>query len=118
MLSVDEGRRTAGLLRVGHDMQHKRRFAGRLRPVNLDDRPRGTPPTPSAMSRPSEPVETASICKFAPSSPSRMIEPSPKLLVMAAMADSRSAVRLSSPAVLGDAFAAIFVYPMGDLATG
>ena len=37
MLSVDEGRRTAGLLRVGHDMQHERRFAGRLRPVNLDD---------------------------------------------------------------------------------
>ena len=75
-------------------------------------RPLGTPPTPSAMSRPSEPVEIASIFKLAPSAPSRMIEPSPKLLVIAAMAESRSALRLSSPAdgVLEDAFAAmIFV---------
>ena len=75
-------------------------------------RPHGMPPTPTAMSRPSEPVELAAIFRVAPSAPSRMIEPSPKLLVIAAMADSRSEVRLSSPAdgVLGDAFAAmIFV---------
>ena len=39
----------------------------------------------------------ASILRFAPSSPNRMMEPSPKLLVMEAITASRSAVRLSSP---------------------
>ena len=41
-------------------------------------RPRGRPPMPSAMSRPSEPVEIASISTTCRSAPSRMIEPLPK----------------------------------------
>ena len=39
----------------------------------------------------------ASILRVRSSSPNRMMEPSPKLLVMEAIAASRSAVRLSSP---------------------
>src|SRR5579859_558254 len=40
-------------------------------------RPRGRPPMPSAMSRPSEPVETTSISSAASFEPSFMIEPLP-----------------------------------------
>ena len=60
-------------------------------------RPRGTPPTPSAMSKPRDPVDIDSILMLAPSSPSRIIEPSPKLLVIDAIAASKSDERLSSP---------------------
>src|SRR5207244_747996 len=42
-------------------------------------RPRGRPPMPSAMSRPSEPVETVSTSIDLLFLPSRMIEPLPKL---------------------------------------
>src|SRR6516162_2110517 len=53
-------------------------------------RPRGSPPMPSAMSRPSEPVDTVSTsidCMFLPS---RMIEPLPKLRSICESAASRA----------------------------
>src|SRR5215475_9010565 len=53
-------------------------------------RPRGRPPMPSAMSRPSEPVDTVSTsidCMFLPS---RMIEPLPKLRSIWESAASRA----------------------------
>src|SRR5690606_25627073 len=53
-------------------------------------RPRGSPPTPSAMSRPSEPVEMVSISIDWPDLPSFMIEPLPKLRSIWESAASRA----------------------------
>src|SRR5688500_9437979 len=62
-------------------------------------RPRGRPPTPSAMSRPSEPVEMVAISTTLPSRPSRMIEPLPKARSIWLSAAS-SAFVLSIPVLL------------------
>src|SRR5215813_10665727 len=53
-------------------------------------RPRGRPPMPSAMSRPSEPVETVSTSIDLSFLPSRMIEPLPKLRSIWESAASRA----------------------------
>src|SRR5262245_13031136 len=53
-------------------------------------RPRGKPPIPSAMSRPSEPVETVSTSIDLSFLPSRMIEPLPKLRSIWESAASRA----------------------------
>ena len=53
-------------------------------------RPRGTPPTPSAMSTASAPVGMTSILFLKDAAPSRMMAPSPKAFVMELMAASRS----------------------------
>src|SRR3546814_791108 len=58
-------------------------------------RPRGSPPTPSAMSSPSEPVETASTC-IASFEPNFITEPLPKARSICAKAAS-SAFCLSVP---------------------
>ena len=55
-------------------------------------RPRGRPPTPSAMSRPSEPVDIVSISTGFWSLPSRMIEPLPNARSICASAASRAFV--------------------------
>ena len=55
-------------------------------------RPRGRPPTPSAMSRPSEPVEMVSISTAFWFLPSRMIEPLPKARSICARAASSALV--------------------------
>src|SRR5262249_39596000 len=52
--------------------------------------PRGKPPIPSAMSRPSEPVETVSTSIDLSFLPSRMIEPLPKLRSIWESAASRA----------------------------
>ena len=51
-------------------------------------RPLGKPPMPSAMSRPSEPVETDSISTILPLSPSFITEPLPKARSICASAAS------------------------------
>ena len=57
MLGVDEGGDAAGLLRLGDDMQRQRGLPELSGPKISTMRPRGSPPTPSAISRPREPVE-------------------------------------------------------------
>jgi hypothetical protein len=69
MLGIDEGADAALLLGFGDGVQRQRRLARGFRPVDLDDAARGSPPTPSAMSRPSEPVEIVSISTPACSCP-------------------------------------------------
>ena len=44
MLRIDERRRSARLLRVGDDMQRKRRLAGRLVSIAFDDASARKPP--------------------------------------------------------------------------
>ena len=46
MLGVDEGRRAARLLDLGHHVQGQRRLAGALRPIDLDDAALGQAPDP------------------------------------------------------------------------
>jgi len=75
VLGVDEGAGAALLLRLGHAMQRQRGLARGFRAIDLDHPPRGSPPMPSAISRPSEPVETTSTSRFLSLLPSRMIEP-------------------------------------------
>src|SRR5579884_3090370 len=53
-------------------------------------RPRGSPPMPSAMSRPSEPVEMTSTSAAASRAPSFMIEPLPKARSICPSAASRA----------------------------
>src|SRR4051812_889183 len=55
-------------------------------------RPRGRPPTPSAMSSPSEPVDTVSISTGFWPLPSRMIDPLPKARSICDRAASRAFV--------------------------
>jgi hypothetical protein len=55
VLGVDEGGDAAQVLSLGDDVQGERGLAGRLRPVDLDVRPRGSPPIPSATSSDSAP---------------------------------------------------------------
>src|SRR6185369_7195874 len=59
-------------------------------------RPRGRPPIPSAMSRPSEPVETASTSYDADASPRRMTEPLPNCFSIWPSAALSAFLRLSS----------------------
>src|SRR5919106_1299638 len=56
-------------------------------------RPRGRPPTPSARSRPSEPVETVSISTARSRWPSFMTEPLPKARSICPIAASRARCR-------------------------
>src|SRR5207249_10641392 len=55
-------------------------------------RPRGTPPTPSAMSRPIEPVETTSTGTRALSSPSFMMAPFPNCFSICCSARSSALI--------------------------
>ena len=97
VLGVDEGAGAAGLLGLGD---------GRAAPAwscpsfrarrSRRSRPRGRPPTPSAMSRPSEPVETVSISTVPVAWPSFITEPLPKARSICAIAASRARCR-SSP---------------------
>src|SRR5687768_4085200 len=59
-------------------------------------RPRGSPPMPSAISRPSEPVETASTSYDAAASPRRMTEPLPNCFSIWPSAAESAFLRLSS----------------------
>ena len=90
MFGVDEGADAALLLRLRQAMQRQRGLAGGFRPVISTTRPRGKPPMPSAMSRPSEPVETVSTSIDLSFLPSRMIEPLPKLRSIWESAASRA----------------------------
>jgi hypothetical protein len=69
-------------------------------------RPRGRPPTPSAISRPSDPVETTSIFSITSPSPSRMIEPLPNCFSIcnsaACKALAFSVLRALTGASIGD----------------
>src|SRR3954451_19697813 len=62
-------------------------------------RPRGSPPMPSAMSRPSEPVEMASTSYDAAASPRRMTEPFPNCFSICPSAALSAFLRLSSMCV-------------------
>src|ERR1700730_17148558 len=59
-------------------------------------RPRGMPPTPSAMSRPNEPVGIESTSYVAPASPKRMTEPFPNCFSIWLSAAARAFLRFSS----------------------
>src|SRR3984885_15587418 len=59
-------------------------------------RPRGMPPTPSAMSRPNEPVGIESTSYVAPASPKRMTEPLPNCFSIWLNAAARAFLRFSS----------------------
>src|SRR6185369_14037281 len=59
-------------------------------------RPRGNPPMPSAMSRPSEPVEIASTSYDAAASPKRMTEPLPNCFSICPSAALNAFLRFSS----------------------
>jgi len=90
VFGVDEGADAALLLRLGEAMQRERGFTRGFRAVDLDDAATRQAAMPSAMSRPSEPVETVSTsidCMFLPS---RMIEPLPKLRSICDSAASRA----------------------------
>ncbi|MNN36153.1 hypothetical protein D3C81_1500370 [compost metagenome] len=65
-------------------------------------RPTGRPPMPSAMSSPSEPVETLSISFTKPPLPSFITEPLPKARSICAIAASRA--RCFSPSSLPTSF--------------
>jgi len=60
VLGVDECGGAALALHLRDDRERERGLARGLRPVDLDDAALGRPPTPRAMSRPSEPVEIVS----------------------------------------------------------
>jgi hypothetical protein len=78
MFGIDESTGAAALLRLGDGMQRKCGLAGTFRPYTSMILPRGRPPTPSAISRPSEPEGMTSICSLTVRAPMRMIEPLPK----------------------------------------
>src|SRR5450432_2816333 len=59
-------------------------------------RPRGMPPTPSAISSPNEPVGIESTSYVAPASPSRMTEPLPNCFSIWLSAAARAFLRFSS----------------------
>src|SRR3984893_2356191 len=59
-------------------------------------RPRGMPPTPSAMSSPKEPVGMESTSYVAPASPRRMTEPLPNCFSIWLNAAARAFLRFSS----------------------
>src|SRR5258708_247487 len=59
-------------------------------------RPRGIPPTPSAISRPNEPVGIESTSYVAPASPKRMTEPLPNCFSIWLSAAARAFFRFSS----------------------
>ena len=56
----------------------------------------GKPPTPSAMSSDSDPVETASTSGMAPGSPSRMTEPLPNCFSICPRAAASAFLRFGS----------------------
>src|SRR5438105_5039712 len=75
-------------------------------------RPRGSPPTPSAMSSPSEPEETVSTSIERSFLPSRMIEPLPKLRSICESAASRAfALSMDDPSTRRSAAFDMFAIP-------
>src|SRR3984885_14317418 len=59
-------------------------------------RPRGMPPTPSAISSPNDPVGIESTSYVAPASPKRMTEPLPNCFSIWLSAEARAFLRFSS----------------------
>jgi len=98
VLGVDEGGETAGLLRLGDDLQSDGGLAGGLRAKDLNDAPAGTPPTPVAASKEIDPVEMTAMGTTASLEPSRMTEPLPNCFSSAASAVSIARLRSSATA--------------------
>jgi hypothetical protein len=96
VLGVDEGGGAAELLHFGDDLQGERGLAGGFGAVDLDDPAAGRPPTPRAMSSPSEPVETVWMSLSTSPSPRRMIEPLPNCFSIWESAAARALALLSS----------------------
>jgi hypothetical protein len=77
VFGIDEGADAALLLALGHRVQRQRGLAGGFRPVDFDHPALGRPPTPSAISSPSEPEEMVSTSIERSFLPSFITEPLP-----------------------------------------